>query len=85
VRLEIIIDPESSAARWLGFKGTVTDNPFYDICRSQQEVRVQGAWKKLRSEARDAHRVMADGDWHNELGYAARKVRVRWATLSENT
>jgi hypothetical protein len=78
-----IINPEYSIARWIGFKGTVVDNPFYDICRSQQDVRVQGAWKKLQSEARDSHWVMAYGDWLKELGYAARKVGVQWSSLSE--
>ncbi len=77
------VDPEYSTARWLGFKGNVTGNPFYDICRSQQDVRIQGSWQKLRGEARDSHWVMAYGDWLRELGYAARKVGIEWSSLSE--
>jgi len=77
------VDPEYSTARWVGFKGTVKGNPFYDICRSQQDVAVQGAWRKLMAEARDSHWVMAYGDWLKELGYAARKVGVRWETLAQ--
>jgi hypothetical protein len=77
------VDPEYSTTRWVGFKGTVKGNPFYDICRSQQDVEVQGAWKKLLSEARDSHWVMAYGDWLKELGYATRKVGVQWSSLSE--
>jgi len=77
------INPEYSTTRWLGFKGTVKGNPFYDICRSQQDVQVQGAWKKLLSEVRDSHWVMAYGDWLKELGYATRKVGVQWASLDE--
>jgi hypothetical protein len=80
-----IVDPEYSTARWLGFRGKVEDNPFYDICRSQQDIRVHGAWKKLKSEARDSHWVMAYGDWLNELGYAARKVGVQWSSLDETS
>jgi len=30
------IDPEYSTGRWLGFKGIVKSNPYYEICRSQQ-------------------------------------------------
>jgi hypothetical protein len=77
------VDPEYSTARWVGFKGTVKGNPFYDICRSQQDVAVQGAWRKLLPEARDSHWVMAYGAWLRELGYAARKVGVRWESLAE--
>jgi hypothetical protein len=77
------IDPEYSTTRWLGFKGTVKGNPFYDICRSQQDVEVQGAWRKLLSEARDSHWVMAYGDWLNELGYASRKIGIQWVSLAE--
>ena len=77
------INPEYSTTRWVGFKGTVKGNPFYDICRSQQDVEVQGAWKNLLAEVRDSHWVMAYGDWLNELGYAARKVGVQWVSLAE--
>lgn len=77
------IDPEYSTTRWLGFKGTVKGNPFYDICRSQQDVEVQGAWRKLLSEARDSHWVMAYGDWLKELGYASRKIGINWVSLAE--
>jgi len=79
------INPEYSTTRWVGFKGTVKRNPFYDICRSQQDVQVQGAWQKLLAEVRDSHWVMAYGNWLNELGYAARKVGVNWVSLAETT
>jgi hypothetical protein len=78
-----IIDPEYSTARWVGFKGKVRDNPSYDICRSQQDVEIQGAWKKLMPEARDSHWVMVYGDYLQELSYATRKVGVRWVDLSQ--
>jgi L-fucose isomerase-like protein len=76
------VNPEYSTPRWLGFKGTVKGNPFYDICRSQQDVAVQGPWRKLLGEVRDSHWVMAYGDWLAELGYAARKAGVQWECLS---
>ena len=40
------ISPEYSTGRWDGIRGVVDDNPFYEICRSQQEVRIHGDWKK---------------------------------------
>jgi hypothetical protein len=77
------IDPEYSTARRVGFKGTVKGNPYYDICRSQQDVEVQGAWKKLLPEVRDSHWVMAYGNWLKELGYATRKISVQWVSLAD--
>jgi hypothetical protein len=77
------LDPEYSTGRWLGFKGKVIRNPFYEICRSQQDVEIIGNWKKLKSEARDSHWMMAYGDYLEEAGYAARKLGLTWENISE--
>ncbi|MBI4877641.1 MAG: sugar isomerase [Acidobacteria bacterium] len=72
------IDPEYTAGRWVGIRGIVRENPFYEICRSQQNVEIQGHWEALKAEARDSHWVMAYGNRLAESGYAARKLGVRW-------
>jgi hypothetical protein len=72
------VDPEYSTGRWVGIRGIVRGNPFYEICRSQQDVEIQGNWEALKAEARDSHWVMAYGDHLTELGYAARKLGLRW-------
>ncbi len=77
------IDPEYSTGRWVGFTGTVESNPFYEICRSQQDVLIQGDWKKLLKEARDSHWMMVYGDYLKEAEYAARKIGITWAGISE--
>jgi len=77
------INPEYAAGRWVGIRGNVTGNPFYPICRSQQEVKIQGQWKKLLSEVRDSHWMMAYGDSLREAGYAARKMGIRWENISD--
>ncbi len=76
------IDPEYSAPRWAGFRGVVKANPFYQICRSQQDVEIRGDWRKLRNEARDSHWVMAYGDYLREIGFASRKLGLQWADFS---
>jgi L-fucose isomerase-like protein len=76
------IDPEYSTGRWLGFKGIVKSNPHYEICRSQQDVEIQGDWRKLIKEVRDSHWIMAYGDYLKELGYASRKIGIRWVNIS---
>jgi L-fucose isomerase-like protein len=75
------IDPEYSTGRWLGFAGIVKDNPFYEICRSQQDVQIQGDWRKLVNEVRDSHWMMAYGDYLKEIAYAAPKIGITWTTI----
>ena len=77
------IDPEYDTGRWVGFKGNVEDNPFLEICRSQQDVRIQGDWKKLLKEARDSHWVMVYGDYLKEIGFAAPRVGITWENISQ--
>ncbi len=75
------IDPEYATCRWVGIKGIVESNPFFEICRSQQDVRIQRDWKKLLNEVRDSHWVMVYGDYLNEIGYAAPRIGVNWDTV----
>jgi L-fucose isomerase-like protein len=75
------VDPEYASGRWLGMKGTVEDNPFLEICRSQQDVRIHGDWKRLLNEVRDSHWVMAYGDHLEQTGYASRRIGVTWDSL----
>jgi hypothetical protein len=79
------IDPEYSTGRWLGFTGLVKSNPAYDICRSQQDVQIQGDWRKLLNEVRDSHWMMAYGNHLKPLAYAARKIGIQWAELPQQT
>lgn len=75
------LNPEYSTGRWLGYKGNIRENPFFDSCTSQQIVEIQGNWKKLKNEARDSHWVMAYGDYLKEGEYAARRIGVNWEDL----
>ena len=77
------IDPEYTKGRWVGIRGNVVDNPSFSICRSQQDVRIQGQWKKLLREVRDSHWMMTYGDYLREVGYAARKMGLRWENVSD--
>jgi hypothetical protein len=79
------LDPEYSTGRWLGFTGVIRGNPFLEICRSQQDVEIQGAWQKLTHEARDSHWMMAYGNHLAPARYAARKLGIRWIEIAEST
>lgn len=76
------IDPEYATGRWLSFTGIVKDNPFYEICRSQQDVEIQGDWKRLLREVRDSHWMMVYGNHLQKIGYAAGKIGLDWVDLS---
>lgn len=76
------INPDYASPRWVGLKGSVVENPFYAICRSQQDVRVEGHWEKLLNEVRDSHWVMVYGDYLKQIGYAARHLGVAWDNIS---
>jgi L-fucose isomerase-like protein len=75
------IDPAYTTGRWVGMRGNVIDNPCYECCRSQQDVRIQGPWRRLLDEIRDSHWVMAYGDHLRTAGYAARRCGITWDPL----
>ena len=45
-------------------------------------LKCRGAWQKLLPEVRDSHWV-AYSDWLKELGYATRKIGVKWVSLTD--
>ena len=77
------ISPEFTTGRWVGIRGVVEDNPFYEICRSQQDVRIHGDWKKLMNEVRDSHWMMVYGDYLKEIAYAAPRIGITLDCISE--
>ena len=79
------INPEYAVGRWVGCRGEVIDNPFLEICRSQQDVRLEGNWKRLLDEVRDSHWLMVYGDHLRELGYAASRLGLAWDNVSDLT
>ncbi len=78
-----LIDPDCAQVRWLGLKGTVVDNPSFSICRSQQDIRIHGDWKRLAREIHGSHWMMAYGDYLDEMGYCMRKLGLEWLNISE--
>lgn len=77
------ISPEYARPRWVGIRGTVRKNPCLAICRSQQDVEIQGAWKRLIREARNSHWMMVYGDYLREVGYAVHKIGLTWDNVAD--
>ncbi|HNQ24282.1 MAG TPA: sugar isomerase [Phycisphaerae bacterium] len=77
-----MIVPDFKAERWVGLKGTIEDNPFLDICRSQIDVRYTCADALLAERMPGFHWMLAYGDYRRELGYALRRVGIAWEQLA---
>ena len=77
-----IINPDCAQVRWLGFIGKVASNPSFSICRSQQDIHIQGDWKKLARQMKGSHWMMAYGNYLNEIGYCMRKIGLDWLSIS---
>ena len=78
-----MICPDGGQKEWLGFKGTIEDNPFYDICRSQYDIKIGGDWEKLLQDHRGFHWMMACGDYLPDMKYACGKIGVDWVNVSK--
>lgn len=82
-QLVCAISPEYTKPRWVGIRGVVRDNPNFAICRSQQDVEIQGRWQRLIPEARDSHWLMVYGDYLQEVGYAVHKIGLQWDNTAQ--
>jgi L-fucose isomerase-like protein len=78
-----MIVPDCSQKYWIGFKGTIDKTTYYDICRSQYDIIINGDWKKFNREHRGFHWMMTLGDCTEKMGYAIRKIGLNWLNVSE--
>jgi hypothetical protein len=77
------IIPNFGQDKWLGFSGTITDHPFYPICRSQFECTIDGNWKKLLEKMHGFHWMTCYGNYLGEMSYAAKKSGIQFDNISE--
>lgn len=75
--------PNFSSTKWIGFSGKIIDHPFYDICRSQLDLKIEGDWKKLLQDMQGFHWMTCYGNYLREVGYALKKVGIEWENTSE--
>lgn len=76
------IIPDFSNKQWCGCRGRIIDNPFMDICRSQIDVELQADTMELLKEMKGFHWMTCYGDYLREVGYALRRVGIKWIDLS---
>ena len=74
--------PSFTSKKWLGFRGKIIDHPFYDICRSQIDIEIDGDWRKLLEDMQGFHWMTCYGDYLREVGYALKKVGIEWHNIT---
>lgn len=74
--------PDFASKKWLGFRGTITANPFLDICRSQIDMRIHGNGEAVMQNMKGFHWMMCYGDYLRETGYALKKTGLMWDNVS---
>lgn len=77
------IIPDFSNKRWSGFKGTIIDNPFMAICRSQIDVQMEADTEKVLHEMKGFHWITCYGDWLRETQYALKKLGIQFINLTK--
>jgi hypothetical protein len=75
--------PDFHCKKWVGCRGKILGHPFYDICRSQIDLEIEGNWKKLLKDMQGFHWMICYGDYLREVGYALKKLGIEWENISE--
>ena len=76
------IVPDFKSERWVGLLGEIIDAPFLDICRSQIDIRYECDDLTLAERMPGFHWMSCYGDYMTELGYALKKVGIKWENLT---
>jgi hypothetical protein len=74
--------PDFDCKKWVGFDGTITGNPFLDICRSQVDVHINGDTTELLRQMKGFHWMTCYGSYLRETGYAIGKLGIEFLNLS---
>jgi hypothetical protein len=76
------IIPDFKIERWVGVKGKIIDAPFLPICRSQIDVGFTCDSLKLAERMPGFHWMTGYGDYMKEIGYACKKLGIKWEDLT---
>ena len=77
-----LLGPSFSGTRWTGFKGTVANVPFHQICRTQFDISYNFPDDLLRENLVGFHWMTCYGDYRKEVAYALRRVGIEWNNLN---
>jgi len=77
------IAPAFNSERWVGIKGKIVEVPFRPICRTQFDIQYSVSDKLLAERMPGFHWMTCYGDYRKEIGYALRRVGIKWDNLDE--
>jgi len=70
--------------RWVGFKGKIVDIPFKpSSCRTQVTFKHECTDELLANNLIGFHWSTCFGDYRKEVGYATRRVGIKWDNLDK--
>jgi hypothetical protein len=75
------IMPDFALKRNVGLLGSITDNPFLDICRSQIDISFKCDSKLVAEQMPGFHWITVYGNYMNESGYALKKLGIDFENL----
>jgi hypothetical protein len=75
------IMPDFAFKRNVGLLGSITDNPFLDICRSQIDISFKCDSKLVAEQMPGFHWITVYGNYMNESGYALKKLGIDFENL----
>ena len=71
-----------SAEQWYGLRSEIVDHPFLPICRTQIDVKFDCDSDLLAEKMRGFHWMTVYGDYSKEIGYALKRVGIKWEVLT---
>jgi L-fucose isomerase-like protein len=75
------IIPDFQVNQYVGLKGTIIDNPFMDICRSQIDISFDVDSNLLAKRMPGFHWMTGYGDYLRETGYALKRLGIEWEQM----
>ncbi len=75
------IIPDFQVNQYVGLKGTIIDNPFMDICRSQIDISFDVDSHLLAKRMPGFHWITGYGDYMRETGYALKRLGIEWEQM----
>ena len=75
------IIPDFEVKHYVGLKGTIIDNPFMDICRSQIDISFDADSQLLARRMPGFHWMTGYGDYMRETGYALKRLGIEWEQM----
>jgi hypothetical protein len=73
--------PDFAFERNVGLLGKIVDNPMFDICRSQIDIRFGCDSRKVAEKMPGFHWITVYGDYMKETGYALKKIGIEFENL----